>query len=238
MKEVLHKLLLGKNGRTNVPDYNPIKSRIENIKAIWNNDRQDDNGIEKILRLFLASSQLFLPGLYIKYFASRKGVQYKDLAVDIFVIMKAIFPLLILANGWQEHTFIIVLMVYLVLETVFYIPTLIFASDLFSTPRSYKRSILLLFFNYLEMVFAFAVLYSCDDYLNKPFTHWFDPIYFSTVTSSTIGFGEYYPVKPIGKFLISIQSVLVLMYVVLFLNFFSTKIEPKGYFNERDNPKQ
>ncbi|WP_339653378.1 potassium channel family protein [Flavobacterium frigidarium] len=238
MKEVLHKLLLGKNGRTNVPDYNPIKSRIENIKAIWNNERQDDNGIEKILRLFLASSQLFLPGLYIKYFASRKGVQYKDLAVDIFVIMKAIFPLLILVNGWQEYTFIIVLMVYLVLETVFYIPTLIFASDLFSTPRSYKRSILLLFFNYLEMVFAFAVLYSCDDYLNKPFTHWFDPIYFSTVTSSTIGFGEYYPVKPIGKFLISIQSVLVLMYVVLFLNFFSTKIEPKGYFNEKDNPKQ
>jgi len=238
MKEVLHKLLLGKNGRTNVPDYNPIKSRIENIKAIWNNERQDDNGIEKILRLFLATSQLFLPGLYIKYFASRKGVQYKDLAVDIFVIMKAIFPLLILTNGWQEHTFIIVLMVYLVLETVFYIPTLIFASDLFSTPRSYKRSILLLFFNYLEMVFAFAVLYSCDDYLNKPFTHWFDPIYFSTVTSSTIGFGEYYPVKPIGKFLISIQSVLVLMYVVLFLNFFSTKIEPKGYFNEKDNPKQ
>jgi hypothetical protein len=56
------------------------------------------------------------------------------------------------------------------------------------------------FFNYIEMVFAFAVLYSCDNYLNKPFTHWFDAIYFSTTTSSTIGFGDFYPVKTFGRF--------------------------------------
>jgi hypothetical protein len=74
-----------------------------------------------------------------------------------------------------------------------------FASDLFSKPRSYKDRCLL-FFNYIEMVFAFAVLYSCDNYLNKPFTHWFDAIYFSTTTSSTIGFGDFYPVKTFGRF--------------------------------------
>jgi hypothetical protein len=39
----------------------PYSKRILNIKAIWNNDHQDDNGIEKIVRLFLSSSQLFFP---------------------------------------------------------------------------------------------------------------------------------------------------------------------------------
>jgi Ca2+/H+ antiporter len=78
------------------------------------------------------------------------------------------------------------------LETILYIPTLIFVSDLFSQPRSYKRSMLLLFFN-LEMVFLFAALYSFNDQFNKPFTHWFDPIYFSTISSSTIGYGDFIP---------------------------------------------
>jgi hypothetical protein len=90
---------------------------------------------------------------------------------------------------------------------------------------------LLLFLNYLEMVFSFAVLYSFSTYFNKPFTHWYDPIYFSTITASTIGYGDYHPIVPMGKFLVSVQSMLVLMYVVLFLNFFSTKIKAKGYFD-------
>ncbi|MGO4821653.1 MULTISPECIES: potassium channel family protein [unclassified Flavobacterium] len=231
MKKTVRKLLLGNVAQMEQPKFNPIQRRIQNIQAIWNNDHQDDNGIEKIVRLFLSSSQLFFPGIYIKYLASKKGPQYEDLALDFYVLFKVALPLLIIINGWQDNQFILGVMVYVMLETVFYIPTLIFASDLFSKPRSYKRSMLLLFFNYLEMVFAFAVLYSCQNYLNRPFEHWFDAIYFSTVTSSTIGFGDYYPVKPFGKFLVSMQSLLVLMYVVLFLNFFSTKIKSKGYFD-------
>jgi hypothetical protein len=93
---------------------------------------------------------------------------------------------------------------------------------------------LLLFFNYLEIVFAYAVLYSCGNYLNKPFSHWFDAIYFSIITSSSIGYGDYFPITPIGKFLVSTQALLFLFFVILFLNFFSTKIKSKGYF-EHEN---
>jgi hypothetical protein len=232
MRKIIRKLLLGNITKVDRPKCNPIQKRIQNISAIWNNDHQDDNGIEKIVRLFLSSSLLFFPGIYIKYLASKKGPEYEDLALDFYVLLKVMLPLLILINQWQNNLFILVVMVYVMLETVLYIPTLIFASDLFSKPRSYKRSMLLLFFNYIEMVLAFGVLYSCDDYLNKPFTHWFDAIYFSTVTSSTIGFGDFYPVKTFGKFLVSVQSMLVLLYVVLFLNFFSTKIKSKGYFDQ------
>ncbi|WP_367753189.1 potassium channel family protein [Flavobacterium sp. WC2421] len=232
MKKTVRKLLLGNVAKMGKPKFNPIQKRIQNINAIWNNDHQDDNGIEKIVRLFLSSSQLFFPGIYIKYLVSKKGAEYEDLAVDFYVLLKVALPLTILMNEWQTNPLLLGIMVYVMLETVLYIPTLIFASDLFSKPRSYKRSMLLLFFNYLEMVFAFAVLYTCDNYLNRPFHHWFDAIYFSTVTSSTIGFGDYYPVKTFGKFLVSMQSLLVLLYVVLFLNFFSTKIKSKGYFDQ------
>ena len=93
---------------------------------------------------------------------------------------------------------------------------------------------LLLFLNYLEVVFAFGVLYSIGDSMNKPFSHWFDSIYFSLITSSSIGYGDYYPVSLLGKVLVSFQSMFFLSFVVLFLNFFSTKVKAKGYFDQED----
>ena len=177
----LKKLLIGKVSENFKPKYNPVQRRILNIRAIWNNDHQDDNGIEKIFRLFLSISQLLFPGIYVKTIASKIGYAYKDLAMDIYILLKVAFPLVILINQWQDYPILIWILVYLILETILYIPTLIFASDLFARPRSYKRSMLLLFFNYLEVVFGFAVLYSSEDYIRPAFSHWFDPIYFSFI---------------------------------------------------------
>jgi hypothetical protein len=233
MKHFFKKLLLGKISHKDHNRFNitPIQKRILTIRAIWNNDHQDDNGIEKIVRLFLSISQLLFPGVYIKQISHKIGFEYQDLTMDTYVLAKVAFPLLILINHWESNYFVVILMVYLLLETVLYIPTLIFASDMLSRPRSYKRSMLLLFFNYIEIVFSFGVLYSCGDNMNKPFTGWYDPIYFSMVTSSSIGFGDYVPVTTYAKVLVSIQALFFLSFVVLFLNFFSNKVKNKGYFD-------
>jgi hypothetical protein len=231
MKSILKKLFLGNLAKIPKPEYNPVQKRIMNIKAIWNNNHQDDNGIEKLVRLFLSSSQLLFPGVYIKYLAYLKGYEYRDLALDFYVLLKVAFPLLILINHWQSNPYVIWLMIYVLLETVLYIPTLIFASDMFSKPKSYKRSMLLLFLNYIEIILSFAVLYSCGNFLNKPLNHWFDAIYFSTINSASIGYGDFYPVTTIGKILATAQAFLFLLFVVLFLNFFTAKIKVKGYFD-------
>jgi hypothetical protein len=230
---VIKKLLVGKVNDKYIQKTNPLKKRILNIKAIWNNDHEDDNGIEKIVRLFLSSSQLLFPGIYIKYWANRLGYEYKDLAMDFYILAKVIFPLVILLNNWQTNDYFIYILTYILLETVLYIPTLIFASDLFSQPRSYKRPMLLLFFNYLESILAFAVFYRTGNYLNAPLNHWFDAIYYSFVTSSTIGYGEYYPTTVEGKIFTILQVFLFLFFVILFMNFFSSKLKSKGYFSEK-----
>ena len=227
----LKKLLIGKVSQNFKPKYNPIQRRILNIRAIWNNDHQDDNGIEKIFRLFLSISQLLFPGIYVKTLASKIGYAYKDLAMDIYILLKVAFPLVILINGWLNYPILIWVLVYLILETILYIPTLIFASDLFARPRSYKRSMLLLFFNYLEVIIAFGVFYSLGQNTNIPFAHWSDALYFSLMTSNTIGYGDYYPITTFGKFLASVQAMFFLSFVILFLNFFSTKVKSKGYFD-------
>lgn len=236
MRHFLTKLLLGNITKTDKPllKVNPIRKRIVNIQSIWNNDHQEDNGIEKIFRLFLSISQLIFPGVYIKYLFSRKNYEYQDIAMDTYIILKLLFPIYILKNNLQDQNILIYIMVYLLLETILYIPTLIFASDMLSRPKSYKRSMLLLFLNYLEIVFAFAVLYTLGDNMNKPFTHWFDAVYFSIITANSVGYGDFYPVTPYAKVLVSIQAMFFLSFVVLFLNFFSAKVKNKGYFDNEE----
>jgi Ion channel len=235
MKIFFIKLLLGK--RTGLGRTTPgtIRRRLNNIQAIWDNHHDEDHGLEKLVRLFLASSPLLFLGTYWKTFFDRWGSAYRDLSVDLLVLLKTSLPILTLYLGWQHHDWLFGLILWFFFETMLYVPTLIFASDIFPRPRSYRRSMLLLFFNYFEIVFSFAVIYARGHYLNKDFTHWFDPIYFSFITSSTIGFGDLVPVTPMGKALVTAQSVIFFIFVVLFLNFFSNKMEHRGYFDPTQN---
>ncbi|WP_396188269.1 potassium channel family protein [Flavobacterium sp.] len=237
MKSFFKKLLLGKiSTRDRKPaKISPIKKRILNIRSIWNNDHQDDNGIEKLFRLFLAISQLLFPGVYIKQMANKYGREYQDLAMDVYILIKLSLPYFILINGWQNRIILVVIMIYFLIETALYIPMLIFASDMLSRPRSYKRSMMLLFLNYVEIVSAFAVLYTLGDNMNQPFTHWFDAVYFSVITSNSLGYGDYHPVSLFGKVLASIQTMFFLSFLVLFINFFSNNVKTKGYFDHENN---
>ncbi len=234
MKIFLKKLILGKPAVDERPTTSAFDKRIRNIKAIWNNEQHNDIGIEKILRLFLAISQFLFLGTYIKQIFGKLGIAYQDLSVDFLVLVKVIFPFTILYLHYQNSDVVFFFLMWFLAETMLYVPTLMFASDIFSRPRSYRRSMLLLFFNYIEIVFGFGVIYSRGDYLNKPFEHWFDPIYFSIVTSATIGYGDFYPVTPMGKVLVSMQSMLILIFIVLFINFYSNKVESKGYFDHNN----
>ena len=90
----------------------------------------------------------------------------------------------------------------------------------------------MIFLNYLEVLFAFAAIYSAGDLLNVPFSHWFDPVYYSFMTTSTIGYGDLYPVTAAGKALASLQSLFYLSYILLFIGFFRMGKE-KGYFGDK-----
>lgn len=231
MKRVLKKLLLGDKRKVNGIATSAINKRVQNIRVIWNNDHHDDIGLEKMFRLFLAGSQFLFPGIYIKHFFGRKGNDIQDLAMDAYVLFKVLFPLSLLYFGLTQNVFLLAIVLCGMTETLLYVPTLIFASDFLTKPSSYRRSMLMLFLNYFELAFAFAYLYSYGDYLNAPLVHWYDSIYFSIATFGTVGYGELYPVTAIGKMLVCMQSIIFLSFVVLFINFFSNKLQSKGgYF--------
>lgn len=229
MRHALHKLIVGKGLPHGSERHSTIQRRVDNVRAIWNNTYEDDAGLEKMVRLLLAASQFFFPGMYIKHLFWRKGALYQDFALEVFIVFKTLFPLFVLAMGWEREHWACALVIWFMLETIIYIPTLIFASDTFPSPRSFRRTKLLVFINYLEVVFSFGLVHMAGQYMNQAFTHWTDAIYVSFMVTSTIGFGEYYPVTGFGKLMVSLQSLFYLSYIALFISFFNLGAN-KGYF--------
>lgn len=232
MKRALKKLVLGSHKVEPEKATGIINKRLQNIQGIWNNDHHNDVGIEKLFRLFLALSQFAFPGLYIKHYFGKQGSNIQDVAMDIYILFKVLLPLMLLYSTSLYSPYLLALIIWLLLETLLYVPTLIFASDFFARPSSYRRSMLMLFLNYLEISFAYGFIYSTGNYLNMPLVNWYDPIYFSMTTLSSIGLGDLYPVTGVGKFLVSSQSLIFLMFVVVFINFFVNKVESRGYFEK------
>ncbi|MFM7903269.1 MAG: two pore domain potassium channel family protein, partial [Bacteroidota bacterium] len=144
MKKVLRKFILSDKPQEGRNNTHVIQKRISNVKSIWHNEHQDDVGLEKVLRLFLAGSQFVFPGIYIKQLFGFRGVHFQELAIDLYILAKIFFPFCLLYFGLPLNPIVISILTWLLLETILYISTLVFASDLFDQPRSYRRSMLLL----------------------------------------------------------------------------------------------
>lgn len=223
MRNHLRKFIVGKSGRIENEPIDGLREHFDKIKSVWEGDIYDDFGIERVFRLFLISAKLLFPGIYIQRLLSGGRYILRKLIGEIYVIAKTILPFLILYYGLAQNPFIQVLNVYLLSETMIYILNKIYVSE-HETETAHKRSLLLLFLNYMEIVLAFAVIYSSGQHLNIPLQSYLDAIYFSLVSSATIGFGEFYPVTDFGKIILICQALTSLSFLVLFFNFFGSKL--------------
>lgn len=227
MKKFITKLFLGENICRETIKESAITRRIKNLKVIWDGD---DYGLERLFRLFLALTQFIFAGTYVRQIFGRHSSIYRDISIDIFVVIKIIYSIIVVKYGLITNPIFAGVLIWFFFETLLYIPTLIFASDYLTRPRSYKRSMLLFFLNYIQITIDFGCFYSLKGLLNKPFTSWFESIYFSFVTGSTTGYGDFYPVTRLGNFLVTAETIVFLVFIVLFFNVFSNKMEIKGYF--------
>ncbi|MGZ5303565.1 MAG: potassium channel family protein [Bacteroidia bacterium] len=232
MKRFFKKLLFGRPEENIQLEHTTIENQRKNLRKVWNNEQHNDIGLEKILRLFLVAVQFAFPGIYIRDKFGKKGLTWKNLAVEMYVLLKTILPLVFLLTGLYTNIYIVIFIAYLLTETILYVATLIFVTDIFAKPRSYRRSVLLLYFNYLEIVLDFAVIYGGLQLLSNNAISVTDFIYFSFITSATIGYGDIFPVTTLGKIMVSFQSIIFLIFIVLFINFFSSKVEDKEYFDK------
>ena len=84
-------------------------------------------------------------------------------------------------------------------------------------------------FNYCEIIIGFAVLYLATYSIgysnsNKIITTPIEALYFSTVTITTLGYGDMIPISPLGQKLALLEPLLGFILVVLVIGVFLTGV--------------
>ncbi len=205
-----------------------IQNQWKNFKKAWNDKKEVTFGIERVLRLLLILIQFVFPALYIRHFSGKKGLLCRKIWVELYVILKVILPVFYLYFNLERYDFVLILNSYLILETVCYLLGLIFMSDIYVRPISQKRSFLLLMLNYIEISLCFSILYKGLN-LVPGITNNIQAIYFSFVTSTTLGYGEFKPFNEIGQMIVVLQLLIMTLFVFLFFNTVSSKINDKNH---------
>lgn len=205
----------------------------QNAKDIWNNSFPEPSqalGIERILKIILVLSQFLFPSIYFRAIFGKRGKLSKHLGVELYVVLKFIISFIILLfqpyNNKIGCGIMIFWSFYMIAETLFYTSNLLFSEDVFAKPHSDKRNLILIIIDYLALNVDFANLYLLLNYvksncliINKPI----DGLYFSFITSLTIGYGDLTPVEQ-GRWLVVIHSFVMLLFGVLFLNFYLSRV--------------
>jgi hypothetical protein len=230
-------LFLGQSHtRTKKKLHPAITTEYNNLIAIWRNERYNDFGIERVTRLLLALSQFIFIGLYVRHISGLFGLQGRKIGIELYVLFKLLLPIAFIYYGVTGSSAVAWIVAYMTLETIVYPATLIFLSNEYAAPTSSRRSLLTLFLNYIQVCLDYAVLYShCNivigGFFNKPLISNMQAIYFSFVTSATVGYGDIYPVNPFGQFLVITQILLFLVFAAIFLNFFISKLQALDNFD-------
>ncbi|MGY3214020.1 hypothetical protein ACVW2L_003073 [Mucilaginibacter sp. HD30] len=222
--------------------YPAIKNQKLNVCRIWKNKYHNDFGIERILRLLLSLSLFIFPGLYIRHVSGKYGLLTRKIWIEIYVIFKLFLPIAFLLFHLNNHWIYACIAGYMAWETVNYLACLIFLSNEFAEPISYKRSLISIFINYIEVALNYAVIYSvCNTLINNFFKDKLisniQLVYFSFVTTATVGYGDIYPLHWFGQLLVISQTILFFLFVSLFFNFFSANIQRPTYYTKGEDYK-
>jgi hypothetical protein len=190
-----------------------LRAQNEHVKYV--SSKADKSfGVEKLVRFFLVVSPYFFPTLYVRELSGRWGVIARKKAVEYVVLFKLSVLLLLVTSSsdgaWQAY-----IAIYFLTETILYLLAVILLSDIYDPPISKARSFILLFINYIEINLSFAIIYywlDCVEGLESKF----DSVYFSFVTFTTLGYGDFLPISSGAKLTVIIEILVMLMFVFLF----------------------
>lgn len=213
----------------------PLKNQVFILLRIWRNYTHTDFGIERLVRLFLAGIQFLSLGLYLRQLLRHASIQSRKALMEVYVVLKMSLPLVLMSQGYVTSVVALWTVVYFMIETIAYLMGLIFLSDANREPVSPKRSLILLFINFFEIVFYFAFIYYRYDVLdpaafNLHFQSSSDAVYFSFVTAGTVGYGDIVPLVIATKQMAIVQITLTFIFVALFLNYFNNLLQRNNHF--------
>jgi NADH:ubiquinone oxidoreductase subunit K len=208
---------------TTFPPRNPYRRNVEILFQIRTEDPERLFGTERLFLQLLVIVITCLPTTLVRLVGGWLGYRGRKIAVDLWVIAKpaTLFGLLLLGLFTRRWAAIIALIC--LLDLYAYLLGLIFLKRYYTPPASYGRSVLALAINFVEAAFAFALLYLYTGVLagrSGLVQSWGEAVYFSVITSATVGYGDIVPRNPIGRGLVVAQVLSSLLFIAIVLSTF------------------
>lgn len=128
-------------------------------------------------------------------------------------------------------TFLLVIVTYRIIDGLNYRLSIVFV-DRYKRDwglRSLNRSLILLLFNFFEIIIEFAILYLATDSIvystsKEIITTPLEALYFSTITITTSGYGDMMPISSLGQKLALLEPLLGLILIILVIGVFLTGV--------------
>lgn len=188
----------------------------------------------KIVMVILVVLRFFSLGQFVKGYI--EDGKMKNAGIDLYVILMTVL-LSICLSTIPLSTFAFYVAIYLMAEMFTVTLSVILVDSHFTEIgiRSPHRSILLLGLGYLELMMGFAILYmqyqaiSFNTGVKGIVSCPIDALYFSTVTITTLGFGDISPCNRAGRCLVMIETLGGIILIVFVLSAFisSSKVLKK-----------
>ena len=201
------------------------------LKELWKHGTHF--GFSRLLRFAFVIVQFFSLYSYIAHFFDKMGYLGGKIFAEFYVLAKCILTFVILFYI-KDSTFFCVLAIYFLVDTVLFNAGIIMLSDVILKPALDRRSMVLLGLNYLQLCAAFALLYLHTDSIIKLETS-LQALYFSFVTSTTLGFGEFHPTGRTGYLITIFQLIISVIFIALFVSYFMTRLTGKKNFMDEKN---
>lgn len=150
---------------------------------------------------------------------------------EFYVLAWFIALLWLLWHPLTSTTFLLVIVTYRIIDGLNYRLSIVFV-DRYKRDwglRSLNRSLILLLFNFFEIIIEFAILYLATDsivYSNSKeiITTPLEALYFSTITITTSGYGDMMPISSLGQKLALLEPLLGLILIILVIGVFLTGV--------------
>jgi len=236
------KLIMG----TNHPESRPRSVYLKEVIAfrrIWHNKSYNDFGLERILRLILMLLSFIMPGTLIRELSGRKELLFRKVVIEAYSLLKIGSLLFLFYMDFTTSTAALVISIILTFDTIHFLFSKIFLNDIHQQPISFKRTLLMTLINIMEIILCFAFIYSyIDDTNHTAGRIIFSPghqlsdlqtIYFSFVTSATIGYGDIAPKDPVVMKLVILEIMLSLFFLVIVITTITNRLHDDTFYNKR-----
>lgn len=230
---------------TNRPGSRPrsvYQKEVIALRRIWKNRSYNDFGLERILRLILQLLSFIMPGTIIRQLCGRKHLLFRKVVIEAYSLFKISWYFFLFKMDLTTAVAALIISLILTTDTVHFMFSKVFLNDIHQQPISFKRTLLMTLINILEVILCFAFIYSyIDDTNNIPGNYIFSTghqltdlqsIYFSFVTSATIGYGDIAPQDPLVIKLVVLQIMLSLFFLVIVITTITNRLHDDTFYNK------